>query len=247
MKEDMLVLSGHQADNSSTSLSSTTEVDYVKSGIIDDEDIKDVEKSGDIEEGGFVTDENSFESAAAVEYTHISLPLPGYDYLGGISSSLCGLEGGQDGEETTAATTTTRTTVATRTTKWRTLTSLFRRKEEENKDEDIKKKGMEEQTQTTCTIEMVEKRNVPIFCAVCLDSYEVSDQVCWASNKECTHVFHADCILQWLVSSGKKKSMDQIFEKHPSDAKLIQYRQCPCCRQDFISVKPDIREREESV
>ena len=99
----------------------------------------------------------------------------------------------------------------------------------------------------SCTIEMVEKRNVPIFCAVCLDSYEVSDQVCWASNKECTHVFHADCILQWLVSSGKKKSMDQIFEKHPSDAKLIQYRQCPCCRQDFISVKPDIREREESV
>lgn len=239
----MRLLSGHQADNNNTILSSTTGVDD-NSGIIIDEDMKDVEKSGDIEEGGVVTDENSFESAAAVEYTHISLPLPGYDYLGGISSSLCGLEGEQDGEETTAATTTTRTTVATRTNKWRTLTSLFRWKEEESKEEEIEKKEIEEPT--TCTIEMVEKRNVPIFCAVCLDSYEITDQVCWASNKECSHVFHADCILQWLISSGKKKSMDQIFEKHPSDAKLIQYRQCPCCRQDFISV-PDMREREASV
>ena len=234
----MLVLSGHQADNNTGHQADNNNTDYAESGIID-EDIKD-----DIEEGCCVADENMFEAAAAtaVEYTHISLPLPGCD-SDGISSSLCCLEGEQDGEETTAATTTARTTVATRTNKWRKLISLFHRKEEESKEEDIKKKEMEEPT--TCTIEMVEKRNVPIFCAVCLDSYEISDQVCWASNKECSHVFHADCILQWLVSSGKKKSMDQVFEKHPSDAKLMQYRQCPCCRQDFISVKPDMREHEE--
>ena len=237
----MLVLSGHQADNNTGHQVDNNNTDYAESGIIV-EDIKD-----DIEEGRCVADENIFEASAAVEaaadYTHISLPLPGCD-SDGISSSLCGLEGEQDDEETAAATTTTRTPVATRTNKWLKLTSLFHRKEEENKEEDIKKKEMEEPT--TCTIEMVEKRNVPIFCAVCLDSYEISDQVCWASNKECSHVFHEDCILQWLVSSGKKKSMDQVFEKHPSDAKLMQYRQCPCCRQDFISVKPDIRGHEES-
>ena len=93
-----------------------------------------------------------------------------------------------------------------------------------------------------------EKRAVPIFCAVCLMEYEVSERVCWSSNTECTHVFHEDCIVQWLVSSGRTKSKRQWFPENPSEKRLMCYElECPCCRQEFIS--KDAREEnvEESV
>lgn len=82
----------------------------------------------------------------------------------------------------------------------------------------------------------ITERAVPIFCAVCLMEYEVSDRVCWSSNKECTHVFHEDCIVQWLVSSGRTKSKRRWFPENPSEKRLMCYElECPCCRQEFIS------------
>ncbi len=50
-------------------------------------------------------------------------------------------------------------------------------------------------------------------CAVCLSHYQVGDSVIWSSNLKCTHVFHDDCILSWLLRRRK---------------------QCPCCRQCFL-------------
>ena len=86
-------------------------------------------------------------------------------------------------------------------------------------------------------------REVPIFCAVCLSEYEVNDEISWSSNSECTHVFHTDCIKQWLVALGKKKSSMQRFPDSPSEKKLLRYDlECPCCRQDFI-----VREKESAA
>ncbi len=82
---------------------------------------------------------------------------------------------------------------------------------------------------------VTEKRAVPIFCAVCLIKYEISDRVCWSSNSECSHVFHEDCMLQWHVALGRKHSRRKRFSANPSEKKLLDFDlTCPCCRQDFI-------------
>lgn len=92
-----------------------------------------------------------------------------------------------------------------------------------------------------CPIEPVddilpETRAVPVFCAVCLMQYELSDRVCWSPNSQCTHVFHEDCILQWLLTLGRKRSNLIRFSVNPTEESLLDYDlSCPCCRQSFIS------------
>ncbi|KAK1735667.1 hypothetical protein QTG54_013830 [Skeletonema marinoi] len=123
--------------------------------------------------------------------------------------------------------------------KWK-LPSLF-----QTGDDDASEKSPTEPV--TNQQQTVEKRSVPIFCAICLSEYEKCDRVCWSSNTECSHVFHEDCILQWLISSGKKRSINQSFTRHPTDEKLLENEFCPCCRQDFICVRPALIGGEESV
>ena len=81
-----------------------------------------------------------------------------------------------------------------------------------------------------------EMRVVPNFCAICLAELELSDRITWSSNPDCTHVFHEDCIVQWLVSLGRTKSACLMFAANVDEKKLLNYElECPCCRQDFIS------------
>jgi len=80
------------------------------------------------------------------------------------------------------------------------------------------------------------RRECPIFCAICLMEYEATERISWSSNHDCTHVFHEDCIVQWLVSLGRTKSKRQPFSEDPTEAQLFNYPlECPCCRQDFVS------------
>lgn len=58
-------------------------------------------------------------------------------------------------------------------------------------------------------------RFVPATCAICLLQYSPGCYVTWSSNKECTHAFHRDCILMWLL----KKEEPYL---------------CPCCRREFV-------------
>jgi len=80
-----------------------------------------------------------------------------------------------------------------------------------------------------------DKREVPIFCAICLSEYEVGEEVCWSSNADCTHVFHRDCLVEWLAALGRRKSPLEQFRPIPNEEELINYPlECPCCRQEFI-------------
>lgn len=58
-------------------------------------------------------------------------------------------------------------------------------------------------------------RDVSATCAICLLQYEPGCYVSWSANKECTHAFHRDCILLWLL----KKDEPYL---------------CPCCRREFV-------------
>ena len=49
-------------------------------------------------------------------------------------------------------------------------------------------------------------------CPICLDEFCVGDEVCWSHNKECLHIHHLDCIVNWLMDHDK----------------------CPLCRQEFV-------------
>ncbi len=75
-------------------------------------------------------------------------------------------------------------------------------------------------------------RHVSPECSICLNEYKVGDQICWSPEKDCPHVFHVQCITEWLMTLGKGKhvkfrrdlSIECDFEMH-----------CPVCRGDFIS------------
>ncbi|CAJ1952853.1 unnamed protein product [Cylindrotheca closterium] len=49
-------------------------------------------------------------------------------------------------------------------------------------------------------------------CCVCLDKYEAGDTICASKNQECTHVYHKDCVMDWLKN----------------------HNQCPLCRTDLL-------------
>ena len=52
-------------------------------------------------------------------------------------------------------------------------------------------------------------------CAICLEHYEEGDEICWSHNRHCDHVFHQECIVEWLG----------------------HHNECPICRQDFLSLE----------
>lgn len=59
------------------------------------------------------------------------------------------------------------------------------------------------------------------LCTICLSTYQVRSDVIWSSNTLCDHVFHAECIIDWLLR--------QKDEGMP----------CPCCRRNFIEDNMD--------
>ena len=192
------------------------------------EDPKDIEEGNNTiveKRDDLAQSQDNAPTAAAdstIEYTHISIPFPGFDITG---RNICSIA-----EE---------------------------EKQDKLPEDDIEAmESQSEQTEESVATKdnqkqllMTEKRSVPIFCAICLSEYEKCDRVCWSSNKECTHVFHESCMHQWLMTSGKKKSMNKYFTKHPTHKELLENAFCPCCRQDFTCVNANsaMHGSEESV
>lgn len=64
--------------------------------------------------------------------------------------------------------------------------------------------------------EQPEHRGVSSYCNICLLEYEVGDIVVWSRRPHgCHHVFHDDCLLDWL-------------QRKPT---------CPNCRQEFFAIE----------
>jgi len=63
-------------------------------------------------------------------------------------------------------------------------------------------------------------------CSICSDTYKSGDKIAWSKNKLCSHVFHTECILPWLMN----------------------HSDCPMCRNDFLYFQQnEAREREQAT
>lgn len=54
-------------------------------------------------------------------------------------------------------------------------------------------------------------------CDICLLEFQVGEDIAWSPNLECSHAFHKDCVLDWLV-------------RKPT---------CPSCRSDYLKGERD--------
>ena len=65
-------------------------------------------------------------------------------------------------------------------------------------------------------------------CVICLNPYEKGEEVSWSMNNRCNHLFHRECIVEWLV----------------------EHDDCPICRNNFLfgggSTNNDIVEADDS-
>jgi len=52
----------------------------------------------------------------------------------------------------------------------------------------------------------------PKSCAICIQKYKDGDDICWSRNDKCHHVYHLNCMVEWLM----------------------RHDDCPMCRQVFL-------------
>lgn len=70
-----------------------------------------------------------------------------------------------------------------------------------------------------------EHQRVPNFCTICTESYKAGDKVVWSHDVECRHVFHRDCLIDYLLNVHGDVTP------------------CPYCRRNFCSTTSGLLER----
>lgn len=162
--------------------------------------------------------ESQFEDEDNAQFSHLSIPYPGYDLNGVHTSALV----------------TARKKKADQTETKKRFGFISKLWNDEKKDKT--EPEPEPVAQSNVVIQLDEKRTASKFCAICLASYEQYEKISWSSNGGCTHVFHNECILTWLSTLGDKWSRQQRFTEDLGPGELLGYElECPCCRQEFVS------------
>ena len=109
--------------------------------------------------------------------------------------------------------------------------------------------GAREQT-ISSHVEM--RRQVPSGCAICLSQFSAEERISWASNSECPHVFHHDCLLRWFQAVGSKDQKKQLRQNPDMSGEealnlICKFpKLCPCCRQQFCTELEEPPPRDDS-
>jgi len=81
---------------------------------------------------------------------------------------------------------------------------------------DDKENKVKKKKSTTETKALLQSKTKDIMeyheCPICWEPYKVSQQICFPANKKCNHVFHAECMVMWLMKNDH----------------------CPLCRCNYI-------------
>jgi hypothetical protein len=64
---------------------------------------------------------------------------------------------------------------------------------------------------------IAESRERGAACDICLLNFEIDEEIAWSPNGACTHSFHKDCILDWLVRKPSCPSCRQNYLEHPEE------------------------------
>ena len=103
----------------------------------------------------------------------------------------------------------------------------------ENSDEEVPseknmtKKQKNEKDRKLGSNLLIHRRNE---CSICLDEITEGQTISW-SSLDCEHVFHQQCILNWLMTLGRKS----IASANVNVRNVCSYdMRCPNCRQNFI-------------
>lgn len=95
-----------------------------------------------------------------------------------------------------------------------------------------KKRKVKKTSDTKNTGKSIVSMNRNNECSICLGALSEGETVSW-SALDCEHVFHQECIVNWLMTLGRK-SIDNSQESI-MQLRLCRYdMKCPNCRQDFI-------------
>jgi hypothetical protein len=96
------------------------------------------------------------------------------------------------------------------------------------------------------------RRQVPSGCAICLSQFSTEERISWASNSECPHVFHHDCLLRWFQVVGSKDQKKQLRQNPDMSGEEALHlickfpKLCPCCRQQFCTELEEPPSRDDS-
>jgi uncharacterized CHY-type Zn-finger protein len=247
------MISNDEGDSASNTVSIRSDIEEgfysCCNDALSDHDLSDIDQGGDAKEvvvveccnDHRVKDENEQENSDNDEtssYTHVLIPFPGVGLDGVcIETSHDELTSGDNNNSGNKRS----NSECEVKRKWPFSTGKHNAKRKEdvcnnNTDSTTIQPGNEEESAAVNKNNKLRRRQVPIFCSICLSEFDLSQQICWSSNTACTHVFHSDCMIQWLVALGRKHSSMKRFPWYPTEWQLVGHYelQCPCCRQEFI-------------
>lgn len=93
-------------------------------------------------------------------------------------------------------------------------------------------------------------------CAICLQEYRPNEVIAVSDNPSCSHCYHRDCIVEYLIPRLELESNQQLdgvgdneiseTSAHPSESTTTSHGNkglsCPCCRLPFLLDPPIINE-----
>ena len=79
-------------------------------------------------------------------------------------------------------------------------------------------------------------------CIICFDDFQVGDKIVYSENhSQCKHVFHEDCMAQFLASNSMRKKPLHSSNGGLEHTPMTSYSEnpCPTCRQPFCQVSQE--------